>query len=124
LVAGAVEVRGKAREYAGRVRLRIVEDATARSLLGFVRDNVDTGSTVVTDGWPSYNNLSRRGYRHMVVEGSVVGEESPSLIHIHRVFSNLKTWLLGTHHGVSAKHLQAYLFGEKSARLKCCHRYD
>jgi hypothetical protein len=28
---------------------------------------------------------------------------------IHLVFSNLKTWLSGTHNGVSAKHLQAYL---------------
>ncbi len=28
---------------------------------------------------------------------------------VHLVFSNLKTWLNGTHHGVSAKHLQACL---------------
>ena len=27
----------------------------------------------------------------------------------HLVFSNLKTWLNGIHHGVSAKNLQAYL---------------
>ena len=28
---------------------------------------------------------------------------------IHIAFSNLKTWLLGTHHGVSHRHLQVYL---------------
>ena len=28
---------------------------------------------------------------------------------IHLVFSNLKAWLLGTHHGVSQQHLPAYL---------------
>jgi hypothetical protein len=28
---------------------------------------------------------------------------------IHITFSNLKTWLQGTHHSVSKKHLQAYL---------------
>ena len=28
---------------------------------------------------------------------------------IHLIFSKLKTWLNGIHHGVSAKHLQAYL---------------
>ncbi len=28
---------------------------------------------------------------------------------IHRVFSNLKTWVLGVYHGLRAKHLQAYL---------------
>jgi hypothetical protein len=27
----------------------------------------------------------------------------------HIVISNLKSWLLGIHHGVSPKHLQAYL---------------
>ena len=29
---------------------------------------------------------------------------------IHRAFSNLKTWILGTHHGrIERRHLQAYL---------------
>jgi hypothetical protein len=28
---------------------------------------------------------------------------------VHLVFSNLKSWLQGTHHGVSPQHLQAYL---------------
>jgi hypothetical protein len=28
---------------------------------------------------------------------------------VHRVFGNLKTWLLGTHHGVGSAHLQVYL---------------
>jgi hypothetical protein len=28
---------------------------------------------------------------------------------IHLVFSNLKAWLKGVHHGVSPQHLQAYL---------------
>lgn len=28
---------------------------------------------------------------------------------IHLVFSNLKAWLFGTHHGVRHQHLQAYL---------------
>ena len=28
---------------------------------------------------------------------------------IHTLFSNLRAWLVGTHHGVSAKHLPRYL---------------
>jgi hypothetical protein len=28
---------------------------------------------------------------------------------IHILFSNIKAWLVGTHHGVSAKHLPRYL---------------
>ena len=34
---------------------------------------------------------------------------SRSSPHVHRVFSNLKTWLAGTHHGVGEQHLQHYL---------------
>ena len=28
---------------------------------------------------------------------------------IHTLFSNIKAWLIGTHHGVSTKHLPRYL---------------
>ena len=36
-----------------------------------------------------------------------VAEEFLPIIHL--VFANLKTWIYGIHHGVSARHLQAYL---------------
>ena len=99
VVAGAVEVRG---EYAGRVRLRVVKDVSGESLIEFVKANVAPGSTIHTDDWVSYGRLPKAGYKHIPkIEGKHV--------HIHRVFSNLKTWLLGTHHGVSPQHLQAYL---------------
>ena len=54
--------------------------------------------------------LTDRGFQHLpVVEGNrpEVAEEYLPIIHL--VFSNLKSWLRGCHHGVSAKHLQAYL---------------
>src|SRR5262245_48007393 len=49
--------------------------------------------------------------------GTVIGparrappsEPGRSLPRIHRVFGNLKSWLVGTHHGVGHDHLQAYL---------------
>lgn len=49
LVATAVEMR-KDGSGLGRIRLRVVEDASVRSLLGFVREAVEPGSTVHTDG--------------------------------------------------------------------------
>jgi hypothetical protein len=36
-----------------------------------------------------------------------VAEEFMPIVHL--VFSNLKTWLRGIHHGVSPQHLQTYL---------------
>ena len=38
----------------GRVRLGVIEDAGAQSLRGFLVDNVEPGSRVITDGWSSY----------------------------------------------------------------------
>jgi transposase-like protein len=96
IVAGAVDIHGR---YANRVRLRVIPNVTSETLYGFIKDNVEEGSTIKTDEWSGYSRV-RLEYEHSV---------SASLPHIHRVFSNLKVWLLGTHHGVSPQHLQAYL---------------
>jgi transposase-like protein len=97
IVAGAVDLRGK---YANRVRLKVIPNVTQATLTEFVQSNILEGATVKTDDWLGYNKLSEAGYNHVTTK---------ELIHIHRVFSNLKTWLIGTHHGVSKQHLQAYL---------------
>jgi hypothetical protein len=54
--------------------------------------------------------LTRRGYKHVAIAergDPQVAEEYLPIIHL--VFADLKTWLNGTHHGVSHQHLQAYL---------------
>ena len=106
LVVGAVEVRGKA---SGRVRLQVVPDASGPSLSGFVKTNVERGAIVVTDGWQGYAPLSEMGYRHRPRTQREPKRAQQILPRVHRVFGNLKTWLRGTHHGVSHQHLQAYL---------------
>ena len=126
LVAAAVEVlqrpkpdpgrparardRRKGGRYAGRVRLAVAEDRSAASLCGFIESAVVPGATVVTDHWTGYAGLAGRGYGHCAVAergDPEVAEEFLPIVHL--VFSNLKTWLDGIHHGVSPKHLQAYL---------------
>lgn len=106
LVVGAVEVRGRA---SGRVRLRVVPDASGPSLSGFVKANVEQGAIVVTDGWQGYAPLSGMGYRHRPRTQREPQRAEKILPRVHRVFGNLKTWLRGTHHGVGHQHLQAYL---------------
>ena len=105
-VAVAVEVRGKA---SGRIRLRALQDVSGQSLLPFVRDVVEPGSAVHTDGWVGYEGLAKTGYRHRVHKMNAAKDPAKVLRHAHRAISNLKAWLLGTHHGVSSKHLQPYL---------------
>jgi len=120
IVVGAVEVRpqvldadGKKRKqalYAGRLRLRLAPNRSAKTLTGFVQETVAKGAGVRTDGWDGYEGLAKLGYAHepMVLNGD--GKKTDAhLPMIHIAFSNLKTWLLGTHHGVSQQHLQAYL---------------
>jgi ISXO2-like transposase domain/Transposase zinc-ribbon domain len=58
-----------------------------------------------------YNDLAQMGYDHrpLVLAGDPDKAEA-HLPMIHLVFSNLKTWILGTHHGrIAPRHLQAYL---------------
>jgi hypothetical protein len=120
LVAAAVEVRhrkpGTIQEnrrdgrYAGRVRLTIAADRSAEALGGFVKNAVEPGTLVITDDWSGYAGLRKGGYDHHAIaqcRDPEVSEEFMPIVHL--VFSNLKTWLNGIHHGVSAKHLQAYL---------------
>ena len=126
LVAGAVEVRTRPGQeqpirarhrgghgrgiVAGRLRLQCIPSRKKEALEPFVQENVTQGALVRTDGWIGYDDLDYLGYRHDRV--AVRGDHEKTDNHlpmIHIVFGNLDTWLLGTHHGVSPKHLQAYL---------------
>jgi transposase-like protein len=120
LVACAVEVRHrkpgtaldkrKAGRYAGRIRLAVVADRSAEVLCGFVENNVATGTMILTDDCSAYPTLAKRGYEHYALAECGTPEVAEEYLPIsHLVFSNLKTWLQGTHHGVSHQHLQAYL---------------
>lgn len=106
LVVVAVEVKkGKA----GRIRLRRVPDASARSLGGAIKEAVEPGSTVLTDGWQGYQGLSGIGYVHEVARQQP--ELGRNLLpKVNRVVALLKRWLLGTYQGrVQPSHLDYYL---------------
>ena len=120
LVAAAVEVRQRkpgtklnprrSGRYAGRVRLAVVPDRSARALGGFVKTVVVPGARIITDDWSGYAGLTKHGFNHVAIAergDPQVAEEFMPIVHL--VFSNLKTWLRGIHHGVSPQHLQTYL---------------
>jgi hypothetical protein len=100
----------KNKTYAGRLRLQVIPDRCGDMLTGFVKENV-VPTAILSDGCPGYNKLPRLGYEHdaMVMDGKPENAEE-HLPMIHKVISNLKTWILGTHHGrIEPQHLQAYL---------------
>ncbi len=106
-VAVAVERRATS---AGAVRLAVVPRATTVELTSFIRGVIDARETTVfTDAWPAYAALTQQGVKHRPRLGGRGPGASDLLPWAHTVFGNLKTWLKGTFHGVSPKHLQRYL---------------
>ena len=109
LVLVATECIGK---KIGRVRFKIIPDASSESLIAFIEENVKPQSTVITDGWSGYASLSKRkDYNHLpkVIYGS--GKQAHELLpHVHLVDSLVKRCINGTHQGrISTKHLEYYL---------------
>ena len=108
LIVIAAQADGKA---IGRVRMRVVQDASAESLHPFVQGCIEPGSTLHTDGWLGYSGLQKKGYDHEItrLRGNLK-DASKLLPRVHRVASLLKRWLLGTHQGaISHQHLVYYL---------------
>lgn len=94
----------------GRIRMQIISDATTRSLHAAIKDMVELGSIVRTDGWKGYLGIERQGYFHEINkrQPAIPGDDPTPLI--HRISSLLKRWLLGTHQGgVKSSHLRSYL---------------
>ena len=108
----AVEVR-EPRGF-GRCRMLPLANASAASLHLFVRDHVEPGARVITDGWQGYRGLEKLGYVHdrrSQRAARAIGEDPGKLLPaVHRVASRAKRWLLGTHQGsVDDAHLASYL---------------
>jgi len=105
LIVG-VELPPNSKEL-GRIRLRKIPNCGAFPLENFVIDNVEKGSTVITDGWNGYSKLESKGYKRIIEE---VEEDQEELQHVHLIISLLKRWLLGTMQGsFSEKYIDYYL---------------
>lgn len=121
-VAIAVELKNP--KGFGRVRLRVIPDASAKTLAAFLEEVVEPGSTIVTDAWASYPAATQGKYIHEPRNQSASNQKPHELLPaVHRVASLLKRWILGTLQGsVSAAHLPAYLdeftfrFNRRSSR--------
>ncbi len=72
-----------------------------------MRAAVRPGSRRISDDFKGYAGLHDANRHHPVVQGEGRNAERFMPI-VHVLFSNVKTWLNGTYHGVSAKHLPRY----------------
>ena len=101
LVIGAVEVIERDTNKA-KPRRKHAKYLDTRS--GRVR--LKRGTTLLTDGHKSFPCL--KGYRH---DPRVVGKMAAHIVlpWVHRAFSLMKRWSLGTYHGLRRKHVDTYL---------------
>ena len=110
LVLVAVEKRGRA---TGRARRAVIPDFKSATLIAFLKQNVEPGSTVYTDGLKSFSGLEEAGYEHVPRTQPLRTElrkGAKSVVPLaDRAIGNLQQWLIGTYHGVSRDQLQVYL---------------
>jgi len=109
LVVVATECIGK---QIGRVRFKCIPEASGKYLLQFIEENIEQGSTIITDGWKGYKSLTKsEKYKHEIKVISGSGKEAHELLpHVHLVDSLVKRWINGTHQGsISPKYLSYYL---------------
>ena len=104
IVAGVVERQGA-------VIVRVVPDVKAKTLIPFIEEKVESGTMVYTDEFPSYNQLSNKGYGHEQVFHAqnlyVIGEAHTNSL--EGFWSLVKNGIRGVYHQVGSKYLQSYV---------------
>ena len=100
----------------GRIRMRRIPDLKRVTLHSFVRESVEPGSVIVTDGWSAYGDLTSYRHEPRVVKNSGL-TASQLLPRVHRVVSLLKRWLLGTHQGAVGQGQLDYYLDEFTFRF-------
>jgi transposase-like protein len=82
-------------------------------LIAFLKQNVEAGSTVYTDGLKSFAGLAEAGFQHVPRSQPLrteLRQGAKSAVPLaDRAIGNLQQWLIGTYHGVSRDQLQVYL---------------
>jgi len=98
-------------ERDGDLFTKVVDNASGRSLIPPILENVPLGTRVSTDEWSPYRALPKLGYRHHTVDHGAK-EYARGDVHVNGLesfWSILKRSIRGTHVHVSRKHLPKYL---------------
>ena len=116
-------VEKRADNLTGYVYLQPVKSISSKTLLHIISQHVAAGTTIRTDGLASYRGLPAHGFTHLP-EKSLGGQRACAQFKlVHRQFSNLKSWLLGTHRNTCRRHLDRYV-AEYCWRTNRRNRYD
>jgi transposase len=103
-VIGAVQRQGK-------VIAHVIPDVKRHTLVPFMNAKVDRNAILYTDTFPSYDTMTRIGYKHLRIEHSAK-EYVRGRIHTNNIegfWSLLKRGIGGVYHSVSERYLQNYI---------------
>jgi transposase-like protein len=110
LVLVGIEKRGRS---SGRVRMEVIADFKAATILEFVTRNIEPGSMIYTDGLKTFSGFVDAGYKHVARPQPLrtrLRQGAKSVVPLaDRAIGNLQNWLVGTYHGVSRAQLPVYL---------------
>lgn len=119
LCAVSIYRNKKGEEKPGFAHMRIVDNASAEMIEDFLerlgcgkktQEGKQLLETIRSDGWRSYGKAAKNKNlshcRIVLRDPRAAGRLMPW---VHRIVSNAKNVIRGTHGGVSEKHLQAYL---------------
>jgi len=98
-------------ERGGELFTKVVPDASRKSLIPPIVENVPRGTRISSDEWGPYRVLSSLGYRHDTVDHRAK-EYARGDIHVNTLegfWSILKRSIRGSHVHVSRRHLAKYL---------------
>jgi hypothetical protein len=101
LVVLAIEKKNKG---VSRLYARVIPNASAEQLGGFMKAHIDPKAKITTDKWTGYIPL-KADFENLTRVAS--GKKGSNFPELHRVVMNLKSWLRGVHHHVND--LQDYL---------------
>jgi transposase-like protein len=99
------------KERKGKTVCKVVESTDAETLQELITNNVATETKIMTDDYPSYVGIEKKGYAHSCVKHSV-GEYVNGMVHtngIESFWALFKRGIYGTYHNLSKKHLQRYI---------------
>jgi transposase-like protein len=99
------------RERGGRTVAMKVDGRDKETLQNAIYDNVEIGSTLMTDEHAAYNDLNGVFFKHEAVNhmGGEYKRGEASTNSIESVWALLKRGIYGTWHQVSVKHLDRYV---------------
>lgn len=99
---------GELSKHFGYLKMKVLKGHDASDVDHMIRENIDEKSIIFSDKSASYVNISEYVEAHYE-EKSTNESSMTHLQWVHISISNIKRWLLGIHHKIKGKYLQAYL---------------